>query len=286
MSTSLSGGIYIMKKIVYMLSLVAVSLLAAVPLAWSGISTEGLMLYFDFDSETEGAVEDKSGGSHNGTLNAGAEIIANERKYGTGAIKIEGGQQAMIVESFAKLEEYQENTLLFWINFTAPATGAWDEIINKPAPGSDRSPGLWVTPEGLSIHYRYNPGNLGPWGITQTGNQDGNFFEENVWYHVAGVTEGGQVVAYVNGVEVAKVAVPAAFAQGKGSGATGGLYVGNTPAYGGVAAKFILDELVFYERVLEPNEIKAIMEGDLTPVKAKDKLACTWGVIKNSKLSQ
>ena len=61
-----------MKRIAYILSLMAIFLLAAVPLAWSGVSTQGLMLYFDFDSETGGEVEDKSGGGHNGTLSAGA----------------------------------------------------------------------------------------------------------------------------------------------------------------------------------------------------------------------
>ena len=238
---------------------------------------DGLMLHFTFDS---GDGADSSGGGHDGELTGGAKVIDNVVQHGTGALKIDGGQQAMNVESFAALETYQENTYLFWINFTAPASGGWDQIIAKPAPGSDRSPGIWVTPEGLSIHYRYNPGNLGPWGITPTGNQNADFFEEDKWYHVAGVTLDGELVSYVDGVEVDRSAVPAEFAQGEGSGATGGLYVGNSPAYGGPAAKFIIDDVAVYERALNLDEIVAVMEGALLSVDASGKLASTWGDVK------
>lgn len=124
---------------------------------------EGLLLYFSFDEASGDAVPDMSGGGHNGILKQGAAITA-DAKHGPGALQIEGGNETMEVETFAALEEYQENTYLFWINFTDQASGNWDQILAKPAPGSDRSPGLWVTPEGLSIHYRYNPGNLGPLG--------------------------------------------------------------------------------------------------------------------------
>jgi hypothetical protein len=275
------GGFWIMRSFAY-ISIFTVFLLTTTPFAWSAVSLEGLLLYFNFDRDVGGSVRDESGGGHDGTLDSGAKIIKDNVKYGDGAIQIDGGNQAMIVESFKELEEYQENTFLFWINFTAPASGGWDQIIAKPAPGSDRSPGLWVTPEGLSIHWRYNPGNLGPWGITKSGNQNADFFEENVWYHVAGATKDGEIMCYVNGEEVHKDIVPGEFAQGEGTGNTGGLYVGNSPAYAGVAAKFILDELVVYTRALEQNEIQEIMEGDFTPVEARDKLTSTWGKIKHS----
>jgi hypothetical protein len=236
---------------------------------------DGLIIHFTFDEVDGDTVKDSSKGGHDGTLVAGATVIKDQVQHGFGALKIEGGNQAMNVESFAMLDEYQENTFLFWINFTDPATGGWDQIIAKTAPGSDRSPGLWVTPEGLSIHYRYNPGNLGPWGITPTGNQDNNFFELSKWYHVAGVTSGGEMVGYVDGVEVVKMAVPPQFAQG-----AGGLHVGNSPAYGGPAAKFIIDDVAVYNRALNEDEIAAVMKGDLLAVDASGKLASTWGEVK------
>ena len=143
--------------------------LGAMALPLHAALDDGLILHFTFDDVSGDTVKASSGGGHDGALEAGATVVKDEVKHGTGALRIDGGNQAMNVESFTELEEYQENTLLFWINFTAPASGGWDQVIAKPAPGSDRSPGLWVTPEGLSIHYRYNPGNLGPWGITPTG---------------------------------------------------------------------------------------------------------------------
>ena len=242
---------------------------------------DGLILYFSFDVVSGDTVKDTSGGGHDGVLKEGSAIVG-ETKEGPGALQIEGGNETMEVASFAALEEYQANTYLFWINFTDEASGGWDQILAKPAPGSDRSPGLWVTPEGLSIHYRYNPGNLGPWGLTPTGNQDENFFELNTWYHVAGVTSDGEIVGYIDGVEVDRSAAPAEIAQGPGTGAEGGLHVGNSPAYGGPAAKFIIDELAVYNRALSADEVVGIMTGDLaTSVDAASKLISTWGDMKS-----
>ena len=239
------------------------------------VNEKGLILFFDFDHVKGNTVENMTGEKHDGTLKDGAEIVKDTTKEGSGALQIKGGNAMMEVDTFPELEEYQDNTYLFWIYFTDPATGGWDQIIAKPAPGSDRSPGLWVTPEGLSIHYRYEPGNLGPWGITPTGNQDGNFFKLNKWYHVAGVKDGGQLIGYVDGKETAKEAVPAEHTQGPYS-----LFVGNSPAYGGPAAKFIIDELVVYTRTLEEDEVGEIMKGALRPVSPKGKLASTWGDVK------
>ncbi len=237
------------------------------------VPKEGLMLYFTFDGDTK----DMTGKGNDGILEAGAKIDKDIKKNGTGALRIDGGNQTMEVKTFKELEEYQDNTLLFWIYFTAPASGGWDQIIAKPAPGSDRSPGLWVTPEGLSIHWRYNPGNIGPWGITKSGNQNGDFFDQNKWFHVAGAsnTKKSTIIAYVNGKEVATSAIPAKFDQGPYS-----FFIGKSPAYGGPAAKFVIDDVAFHNRVLTPEEINFVMNGGLNPVEYKGKLASTWGSIK------
>jgi hypothetical protein len=263
-----------MRAIIGWLSVIIVLLFMAI-LPTSAIDTQGLILYFDFDQAQGDEVNEVIGGEHNGALLEGAAITTEIKKYGTGAIQIKGGNEAMEVETFAELEEYQDNTYLFWIYFTDPVTGGWDQILAKHAPGSDRSPGLWVTPEGLSIHYRYNPGNLGPWGITRTGNQDGNFFELDTWYHIAGVKEGSQLIGYTDGKETAKEAVPAEHTQGPYS-----LFVGNSPAYGGPAAKFVMDELVVYTRAIDPKEVVEIMDGGFLSVDAKSKVTSTWGKIK------
>jgi hypothetical protein len=243
--------------------------------AWSA---GGPILYFSFDEAIGDMVMDMSGGGHNGILKEGSAIVANPRKMGAGALQIEGENETMEVETFAKLETYTDHTYAFWIYFTAAASGGWDQIIAKPAPDSDRSPGLWVTPEGLSIHWRYNPDNLGPWGITKSGNQNADFFEENIWYHVAGAVAGEEIVCYVNGDEVHRDAVPAEFAQGAREDMAG-LYVGKSQSYSGPAAKFVIDDLIIYDRALNQGEVEELM-GGVTPVEAKNKLTSTWGTIK------
>ena len=234
------------------------------------------ILYFTFDSADGDVVPDMSGGGHDGVLKEGAAIVGDART-GVGALEIEGGNETMEVESFAELDSYSDNTYAFWINFTAEASGGWDQIIAKPAPGGDRSPGLWVTPEGLSIHWRYNPGNIGPWGITKSGNQNADFFDENVWFHVAGAcdVENSNITAYVNGEEVAVETIPGAIDQGPYN-----FYIGNSPAYAGVAAKFVIDDVAFYNRILDEDEIVSIMNGALNPVEPGDKVASTWAEIK------
>ncbi len=97
----------------------------------------------------------------------------------------------------------------------------------------------------------------------------------DTWYHIAGVKEGGQFIGYTDGKETAKEAVPKEHTQGPYS-----LFVGNSPAYGGPAAKFIMDELVFYNRAIDPKEIDEIMDGGFLSVDTNSKVASTWGNIK------
>lgn len=234
---------------------------------------DGLLVYLTFDSVAGDTVEDASGGGHDGVMTAGAAVVNDEVALGTGALRIEGGDNRLEVETFAALEEYQDNTFLFWIRFPEAATGGWDQILAKTAPGSDRSPGLWVQTGGLGIHYRYEPGNLGFWGLGPEG--DSTNYETNRWYHVAGVTSDGELIGYVDGQETAKIAVPPAFTQGDG-----GLFVGNSPAYAGPAANFYMDDLAVYERALTPEEIDLILAGELLPVNPAGMLTTTWAAMR------
>jgi len=261
-----------MKTIIGWLSPIIVFLIITV-LPARAIDKKGLILYFDFDKVKGDTVENMTGTKHDGTLKGGATIVKDIKKDGTGALQIKGGAEMMEVGSFKELEEYQDNTYLFWIYFTDPASGGWDQILAKPAPGGDRSPGLWVETGGLGIHWRFNPGNMGFWGLGPGG--DRTQFDQKKWYHVAGAKKGGELIGYVDGKEKGKIAVPAKHDQGVFN-----LYVGDSPAYGGPAAKFIIDELVVYTRALEEDEVGEIMKGILRPVNQKGKLASTWGDVK------
>ena len=255
--------------------LVAFMFINALPVSAAN-PKDGLMVFFTFDKAVGGNVDDLSGNGHDGNLQQGAEIVTDIKKYGTGALRIEGGNQTMEVESFTELEEYQDHTYLFWIYFTAAPSGGWDQIFAKPAPGGDRSPGVWATAQGtLAIHWRYNPGNLGFQAVGPEG--EATAFDKETWYHVAGVKEGATLTAFVDGEKVASIAVPAKIDQGKYS-----LFIGKSPAYANQCAKFIMDDFAGYNRPLDEDEIKTIMgKGvQMFPVESKDKLTTTWGEIK------
>jgi hypothetical protein len=230
---------------------------------------EELLLYFDFEQVNGQTVKEKTGSGHDGTLAGGAKITTQIAKRGS-ALQIEDPTAVMTVETFAELEEYQDNSYLFWLYFTAGSNGAWSQIIAKKAPGNDRAPGIWINPGGTGIHYRFNPGNQGAGRIGPGGeNQD---FETGQWFHVAGIKETGELRIYINGEEAGKYNVPENHAQG-----TEKLYVGQT---GYRSATFVIDELAVYNRAVTPDEVNEIMDVGVVAVEPQGKLATTWGNLK------
>jgi len=248
-----------------LLVIILVLLLSSV--CWA-IKDKSLILYFTFDSAKGKTIEDMTGNKHDGTLN-NVDIIKKPVKIGKGALQVKDMNGGMTVESFKELEEYQDNTYVFWLYFTAGSNGAWSQIIAKKAPGSDRSPGVWMNPSGTGIHYRYNPGNKGFSRIGPGG--EGNNFDLNKWYHIAGVKKGNNLKMYIDGKEEGSTDVPEKHAQG-----TEKLYVGKT---GYNPAWFIMDDLVVYGRALTADEVKANMSA-VTAVSLGGKLTATWASIK------
>ena len=235
------------------------------------VKDDGLILYFSFDSAKGGTVEDESGGGNDGDIVDGAKIVTDEVVHGKGAMLFDEGGDSVTVDSFKELEDYEDNSYLFWLNFTKPNSGGWDQIIAKKAPGSDRSPGIWTCNRvPLHIHYRFNPGNQG----TQCAGPDGenDTFETGEWYHIAGVKEDAKLAFYVNGKKVAEPGVPKEHAQGAEK-----MYIGKT---GYQSAKFYMDDLYVYDRAVDADEVKDIMDGKLLPVEPEDKLATTWAQMK------
>jgi len=230
---------------------------------------KGLILYFNFD-QADGKTIANEAGATNGTMNDKAKLTA-KGKYG-GALDSQDKDSLVSVESFPALEKYQDNSYLFWINFTKGTNGAWSQVIAKKAPDSDRSPGIWICPDTLNLHWRFNAGNKGCDRCGPKGENDK--FALNKWYHVAGVLKGTDLFYYVDGKEVAKKpGVPAKIAQGKEK-----LYIGKT---GYRSATFLLDELAIYDRAVTTAEINKVKDGELaTAVDPQSKLAVKWGDVK------
>jgi len=236
---------------------------------------KGLILYFNFD-QADGKTIANEAGATNGKMNDKAKLTA-KGKYG-GALDSQDKDSLVSVESFPTLEKYQDNSYLFWINFTKGTNGAWSQVIAKKAPGSDRSPGIWICPDTLNLHWRFNAGNKGCDRCGPKGENDK--FALNKWYHVAGVVKGTDLFYYVDGKEVAKkTGQPKDHTQGEEK-----LYIGRSGPVNYRSATFIIDDLYVYDRALKEKEVNGVKEGKLLAVAPQDKLTALWAHIKRKAL--
>ena len=234
------------------------------------VQDDGLILYFSFDSEKGGTIKDLTGGGNDGNVED-ADIATDEVVHGTGSMLFDNINASVTVDSFEALEEYQDNSYLFWLQFTEENSGAWQQIIAKKAPGTDRVPGIWTCNRvPLHIHYRFDPGNGGSLCVGPNG--EGDAFETDKWYHVAGVKEGGNFKFYMDGKVVDNQNVPEEHTQGVSN-----LYIRKTN-YG--SALFYIDDFYLYDRALSADEVSDVMHGKLLPVEPNDKLTTTWGQMK------
>lgn len=238
----------------------------------AAVKDDGLILYLSFDRADGETIKDETGGGNDAKIIANAEISKDEKVYG-GSLEIRDAGADVQVQSFKELAEYQDNTFSFWINFIAAHNGAWSQIIAKKGPG-DRSPGIWVCPNSLNIHWRFNPGNQGTGCAGPAG--ENTLFETKQWYHIAGTKEGGTLTFYVDGKKIQTNNVPAQHDQGVEQ-----LYIGKTSGYR--AATFYIDELYIYNRALTEKEINDVKDGDLLPVEPQDKLSTTWAHLKSQR---
>ena len=241
-----------------------------------------LILYFTFDEQLYGRkVEDMTGNGNNGQLKWGAKITGEpEEVYnGAGALKISGNISAQFrVDSFNKMDRYQDHTYTFWIYLLEGFTqGAEQSILKKNADegaelggGFDQSPAIWISENNTSLWYLVGDGGidgLGPDG-------EGTAFEVKKWYHIAGVKKAADLIIYINGEEKGRYNVPKNFPQGDGH-----LRIGGSRDR---AAYFAMDDFAIYERSLMAKEVALDARGIFLSVEPRGKLATTWSRIKIS----
>jgi len=116
-------------------------------------------------------------------------------------------------------------------------------------------------------------------------NNNGDFFSTTVistgeWYHVAFVFDGGDgsEIIYVNGELDAEIVK----GEREVPKTDSSLWIGELDSSRGFKYSGLMDELALWNRALDEDEIKLVMmEGVKTPVEYREKLATTWGNIRN-----
>lgn len=237
-----------------------------------------LVLYFTFDENEGDTVEDRSGNGNDGTINNAS--WTNDGKYGS-ALKFDAAAMSFVeVADNPSLTPEMEISYMAW--FKSDVYGSANGIISKyTGAGNQRSYNLRLhhtTMNALSTEVSSN-GSF-QIGTSSTEIHSDGILKEGQWHHAAITFKAGEFLRmYVDGVMVSE----------SNAAATANLFDNNTPMRIGTdfndeAKRFfdgIIDEVAVFNRVLTDAEIQAAMNGDILAVDASDRLATTWGGLKN-----
>lgn len=216
-------------------------------------------------------VKDYSGEGQNGTVVGNASWGAG--KIG-GAMVFDGETHVEIPDTDAtRLGTSQSLTL--WLNPTEEV-GDWCRLVGKGA-ADPRNFGMWRENAGWLLYQIYADGGAGnAW-------ESGNAVTEaplGEWTHMAGSYDGTEMILYVNGVPV----FTAAFDMTP--------WTSEDPLTFGAAVDMhgwffgSIDEIGIFNSILSEDDVNTIMNDglgavvNLTAVSSQDKLAVTWGGIK------
>lgn len=199
--------------------------------------------YWNFEEGSGTTVNDTSGNGLTASVNSGTSVIAG--KYGKARQFTQDTDK--ISTSTTSVLNTDLHTISFWINLQA-TDGNWRQIMAYRS-GTDRSPGIWVNPSNLCIHWRYDPGNTGVSCGGPTG--ESSYLTQNTWYYLTGVKNGNTFTFYVNGVQAEQVTV----ANPKTSG-TAAIEIGQT---GYSAAHMKIDEVKIYNYARNAKQIVSDM---------------------------
>ena len=262
----------------------AIMLLVMMVLSASAALDPEMILYFAFDEQLDGKmVADLTGGGNDGKLKLGAKITNEPAEVykGAGALKIFNNISAQfLVESFKEMDNYRENTYTFWLYIYGVRDDPCcpEEIVLQKAnilvgDVKGNSPAIFVTDPGLGLTYKF--GDQGAVGLGVGPGGEGEKFELNKWYHIAGVKKGADLIIYIDGEEANRYNVKRDFVQGKGHLRIGGSRIR--------AASFAMDEFGLYTRALTEKEVEADSKGQFLSVEPETKLTTTWGHLKTGR---
>lgn len=230
---------------------------------------ESMILYFSFDSLDGKQAVDHSKYGNNGELAGNPELVAG--KFGK-ALKLNGSSDWVTVPHDESLTVDKDFTVMAWINterHSGPNDQQWQGILAKS--NTNRSYSFYTERNSKCLHLSVGGGS------TCTGE-----VKLNEWQHVVGQMDSGTHRYWVNGENAGEFG-------GKnsppGNADTDDVLIGKTHE---TNREFLglIDEVRIWNRALSEDEVIEQMEkgfDELFPVDPRQKLATSWGIIKNKK---
>ncbi len=232
---------------------------------------DGIVAYWDFNEKDGDTASDSSGNGHDGTL-IGDPQWTNDGYFG-GALEFDQVQDEVNVPYHADLNP-EVFTITAWANVELGSVNHRAVVSSRDdLPGNAQQVRgyIFYAEPGNTWQFWTGAGPI-PWKTVQ--GPDVNLGE---WDHLAGTYADGMMEFYVNGESVGKTASQIVLNASQefliGAGA-------NETANHNYFFRGMIDEVRLYDRVLDEDEIAAVMESESLAVEASGKLAVTWGQLK------
>ena len=229
-----------------------------------GSLPEGLVFLMNFDEGSGDTVHDLSGFGNDGIVE-GKEDWVNG-KFGK-AFNFDGATNIAVENAKPLSELTHPMSVGLWINPTA--VGGWRSILEMDGPAGWKI-GLHTT-GNVIVWTTYHVQDFGAATPIETGE----------WSHIAATWDGAEALIYLNGE------LDAAVAGGGVIDVTGveGLHLGFRSTSRASWYEGAVDEAFIFNRVIDEDELKEYVRGfaDILAVEPDDKLAATWGGLKDSR---
>ena len=219
-----------------------------------------------FDEGNGKIVKDASGNEHHGEIVG--EVAWADGKF-EGALEFDGGH---VLVPHADVMNLRQWTMTAWVK-VPKIVDPYQVILGKEA-WPDRNYTMWIRPGVMTFGFTL-PGGAQD---LQVGSKE---VTDNKWHFVAGVYDEKNLTPYVDGEPFNPRG-----AAGKPATNNAPLIIGaQGPAGNSGPLKGIIDEVAVYDTALDEDEIAKVMEGlskQFQAVEAAEKLAVTWGYLKES----
>ncbi len=242
------------RRLIFLICLVL--LVGLVFNSMANAQVEGLVAHLRLDEGTGITAGDSSGNGNNGTLNGGARWTTGKLE---GAVYLDGVDDYIEIPNFLT----ETGTLAFWFK---PDWDGSDPADYRLFDASTSTIYFFIS-KGAN-HADINPEEFGFYleDVTDADYQGIEFdpagvINANTWHHVAVTWEfgGGPAILYFDGVEVSRAASIGGFPALAPNLRFGLETVAYIPMANG--AKAVIDDIMFYDKILTEAEIQVIMVG-------------------------